>query len=60
DCKWAMRPQSFSFRKLASCMTTGNATHRKILLNEVGAMLFGGKSGRRRTLYPNLVEAGGK
>jgi hypothetical protein len=58
DCKWAMRPQSFSFRKIASCVTTGDSTNRRILLNEVGAMLFGGKAARRRTLYPNLVDSG--
>jgi hypothetical protein len=55
DCKWAMRPQSFSFRKIASCITTGDSTNRRILLNEVGAMLFGGKAARRHTLYPNLM-----
>jgi len=60
DCKWAMRPQSLSLRKLGSCLTTGNATHRKILMNEVAAMLFGGKTGRRNSLYPYLVKADGK
>lgn len=60
DCKWAMRPRSFSFRKLASCLTTPNATHRKVLLNEVGAMVFGGRGARSRTLYSNLVDPSGR
>ena len=58
DCKWSMRPQSFSSRKLASCLTTPDATHRKVLLNEAGKMLFGGKAARRNTLYSRLVEKG--
>lgn len=58
DCKWAMRPQTFSIRKIASCVFTGDGTHRQILFSEVGAMLFGGKAARRRTLYPNLVTGG--
>jgi hypothetical protein len=56
DCKWATRPQSFSLRKIASCALTPNATHRKVLLGEIGAMVFGGKGAHRRTLYPTLVE----
>jgi len=58
DCKWSMRPQSLSLRKLASCISSPDATHRKILLDEVGAMLFGGKSGRRHSLYSRVVEFG--
>lgn len=58
DCKWSMRPQSFSLRKLASCISTPDATHRKVLLNEAGKMLFGGKAARRNTLYSRLVEKG--
>lgn len=58
DCKWSMRPQTLSLRKLASCISAPNATHRKILLNEAGAMLFGGKAGHRPTLYSRLVEGG--
>lgn len=34
DCKWAMRPSSFSLRKLASCATTANATHRSLAARE--------------------------
>jgi len=56
DCKWSMRPQTLSLRKLASCISSPNATHRKILLNEAGAMLFGGKAGRRHTLYSRVVQ----
>ncbi len=56
ECKWAMRPQSLSLRRIGSCLSTANATHRKVLLDEVGAMLFGGKGERRNTLYPQLVE----
>jgi hypothetical protein len=55
DCKWAMRAPSL--RKLAGCLTTGNATHRKILFSEMAAMLFGGKAGWRGPLYPQLVES---
>ncbi len=58
DCKWSMRPQSLSLRKLASCISTPDATHRKLLLSEAGAMLFGGKSVRRQTLYSRVVEGG--
>lgn len=57
DCKWATRPGTLSMRKLGSCLTTNNAMHRTILLNEVAAMLFGGKSSRRATLYPQLIGA---
>jgi hypothetical protein len=57
-CKWSMRPQTLSLRKLASCISSSDATHRKILLDEAGAMLFGGKAGRRQSLYSRLVEKG--
>ncbi|HEY8278998.1 MAG TPA: hypothetical protein VIH99_05205 [Bdellovibrionota bacterium] len=60
DCKWAMRPKSFSLRKIFSCLGTPNAAHRKILMNEVGGMLFGGKASRRSSLYANFVEMAGK
>lgn len=56
QCKWSMRPQSLSLRRVASCVATPDATHRKILLNEAGAMLFGGKNNRRNTLYSRLTE----
>ena len=57
DCKWAMKPSAFSLRKIASCALTTNPTHRTVLLNEVGAMVFGGKKAvRRRTLYPSIME----
>jgi hypothetical protein len=58
DCKWSMRPQTLSLRKLASCISSPNATHRKLLLSEAGAMLFGGKAGRRYTLYSRVVQDG--
>ena len=57
DCKWATRPGTLSLRKLGNCFTTNNAVHRTILLNEVAAMLFAGKSSRRATLYPQLIGA---
>jgi hypothetical protein len=57
DCKWAMRPQAFSFRKLATCLGTANFTHRKVLLDHIGAMLFHAKSGQNRALYPELTES---
>jgi hypothetical protein len=56
NCKWAMRPQSFSLRKIASCLTTRDALQRKVLLDQVGSMIFGSKGSRNRTLYSNLVE----
>jgi hypothetical protein len=56
DCKWSMRPQSFSLRKLASCISTPDAMRRRVLLDEVGKMLFGGKASRRPILYSRLVE----
>lgn len=58
ECKWSMRPRSLSLRKVASCLATPNATHRRVLLDEAGAMLFGGKKGRRNNLYSRLVEGG--
>ncbi len=58
DCKWSMRPQSFSVRKIASCISTPNAAHRKALLNEAGAMLFGGKATRRNSLYSRIMNDG--
>lgn len=54
DCKLGM--QRFSLRKMAACLGTWDVTHRKILLNEVGAMLFRAKSGQTRILYADLLE----
>ena len=56
DCKQAMRPGSLSLRKLAACFSTGDLTHRKILLDEVGAMLFRAKASQTKILYSNLLE----
>lgn len=56
DCKLATTSYQLSFRKLASCFTTGNLTHRKILLNEVGAMLFRAKGNQTKILYADLLE----
>lgn len=56
ECKLATTSHQLSFRKLASCFTTGNLTHRKILLNEVGAMLFRAKANQTKILYADLLE----
>lgn len=56
DCKLAMSASNLSFRKLASCFSTGNLTHRKILLDEVGAMIFKSKQNRTKILYAELLE----
>lgn len=56
DCKWAMRPQALSFRKLASCLGTQDITRRKILLDEFGAMLFKIKERQGRVLISQLLE----
>lgn len=55
ECKWAMRPQSLSLRKLASCIVGNNASRRMAFLQEAGAMVFGGTAGRREILYPRLL-----
>lgn len=55
-CKLATTSHQLSFRKLASCFTTGDLTHRKILLNEVGAMLFRAKASQTKILYADLLE----
>lgn len=57
DCKWAMRPQGLSFRKLASCLGTPDIARRKILLDELGAMLFKVKSRQNRVLFADLLES---
>ncbi len=54
DCKWAMR--TLSLRKLLSCFTTRDIAHRKILVDEVGAMLFHAKSGESKILYSELLQ----
>lgn len=56
DCKWAMRPQGISLRKLASCLTNPNIARRKILLDEFGAMLFRIKNKQNRILISQLLE----
>ncbi len=55
DCKLAMGSKGFSVRKLAACFSTNNITHRKILLNEVGNMVFRAKE-NRKILYADLLE----
>jgi hypothetical protein len=55
ECKLAMGPQGLSLRKLAQCFSTGNVTHRKILLDEVGAMLFRAKEKQNKILYSDLL-----
>jgi hypothetical protein len=54
DCKIAMN--RFSLRKVGTCLSTWNVTHRKILLNEVGAMLFRAKGSQDRILYSDLLD----
>ncbi|MGZ3694911.1 MAG: hypothetical protein ACXWQO_12090 [Bdellovibrionota bacterium] len=56
DCKWAMRPQALSFRKLASCISTPDITRRKIVLDEFGAMLFRVKGRQGQVLISKLLE----
>ena len=56
DCKLAMSKGKLSFRKLASCLSTGDLTHRKILLDEVGAMVFRAKEQHSKILYSDLLE----
>jgi hypothetical protein len=56
DCKLAMRPNHLSLRKLASCLSTPDMSHRKILLDEIGAMLFHAKNGRTKLLYSELLQ----
>lgn len=56
DCKLAMSSSGLSFRKLASCFSTGDLTHRKILLDEVGAMIFSSRQSGTKILYAELLE----
>lgn len=56
DCKWATRANNFSLRKLGSCFSTPNLTHRKILLDEVAGMLFRVKDSPSKDLYAHLLE----
>lgn len=56
ECKWAMRPNHLSIRKLASCLSTPDIAHRRILLDEIGAMLFRSKGGRAKLLYSELLK----
>jgi hypothetical protein len=56
DCKWAMRPQNLSFRKLASCVGTPDMARRKIVLDEFGAMLFRVKSRQSQVLISQLLQ----
>lgn len=56
DCKWAMRPNHLSLRKLASCLSTPDMAHRKILLDEIGAMLFRARNTRSKLLYSELLQ----
>lgn len=55
ECKLAMRPNHFSLRKLADCFSTNNLTQRKILLDEVGSMIFRSKSQSTKILYSQLL-----
>lgn len=56
DCKWATRPNTFSLRKLASCFSTPNITHRKMLVDEVAGMLFRVPGNRTKELYATLLQ----
>lgn len=56
ECKLAMRPNQIALRKLASCLATPDMVHRRILLDEIGAMLFRAKGGRSKILYAELLE----
>jgi hypothetical protein len=51
-----MNGTNLSFRKLGACFTTGNLTHRKILLDEVGSMIFKSKQSRTKILYADLLQ----
>ena len=55
ECKLAMRPNHFSLRKLADCFSTNNLTQRKILLDEVGSMIFNTKEDSTKILYSQLL-----
>lgn len=56
DCKRSMTGTSFSFRKLGSCFFTNNITHRKILLDQVGSMLFHAQSAEQgKILFAELL-----
>lgn len=55
ECKWAMRPQAFSFRKLASCLGTDDVMRRKILVDEIASMIFRVRSSQKKGLYTELV-----
>lgn len=56
DCKWATRPPHLSFRKLASCLTTNDELRRRLILDEVGAMLFRVKGRQNKVLISQLID----
>lgn len=53
DCKNSMR--HFSIRQMGTCLSTTNVTHRKILFDEIGTMVFSPKS-EPKILYSELLE----
>jgi hypothetical protein len=55
SCKLAMSGPQLSLRKLGSCFTTKNLVHRKILLDELGAMVFKAKENQTKILYAELL-----
>ncbi|RZA01471.1 MAG: hypothetical protein EOP11_17415 [Proteobacteria bacterium] len=56
DCKWATRPDSLSLRKIGSCLSTPNLTHRRMLVDEVAGMLFKVPGNRTKELYGSLLQ----
>lgn len=56
DCKWAMRPQGLSLRKLASCLGTPDLVRRKIIIDEFSAMLFKLKGRQSSVLISQLLQ----
>lgn len=57
DCKNSMRIDHLSLRKIGACLVDKNPTHRKILMDEIGAMLFRVKSRDDKLLLSELYKA---
>lgn len=53
SCKTSMR--TLSFRQIGTCLTTKNVMHRRVLLDEIGTMIFSSRT-EPRFLYTELVE----
>ncbi|MCO5143660.1 MAG: hypothetical protein M9962_11275 [Oligoflexia bacterium] len=55
NCKWILEQPQVSYRKVAQCLMTKSSDHRRLILDELSAKLFG-VSGHVDLLYSYLVK----